>query len=75
MHENAFFGFWGMHGFWWLFWLGVTVMFAVLLMRATGRAGTKTETPLELLQRRYAAGEIDTREYESRKAMLDRDAQ
>lgn len=73
MHEYPFFGFLGMHGFWWLFWLSVTVMFAVLLMRATGRADNKTETPLELLQRRFAAGEIDAQEYEQRKATLERD--
>lgn len=75
MHESPFFGFLGMHGFWWLFWLGVTVMFAVLLMRAAGRAADKTETPLELLRRRYAVGEIDAQEYEERKATLERDAQ
>ncbi len=75
MHDNAWTGFWGMHGLWWLFWLGVTVMFLVLLVRAAGRAQSSTETPLELLQRRFAAGEIDTQEYEQRKATLERDAQ
>ena len=66
---------WGMHGFWWLFWLAVTVMFAILLMRATGRAQPPADTPLELLRRRYATGEIDTQEYEQRKAALKHDAQ
>ena len=65
---------WGMHGFWWLFWLAVTVMFAILLMRAAGRAARPAETPLELLRRRYAASEIDAQEYEKRKATLERDA-
>jgi putative membrane protein len=31
------------------------------------------ETPLELLQRRYAAGTISSAEYEERKAKLERD--
>lgn len=66
---------WGMHGFWWLFWLAVTVMFAILLMRAAGREQRPAETPLELLRRRFAAGEINAQEYEQRKAALERDAQ
>lgn len=31
------------------------------------------ETPLEVLQRRYAAGEISTEEYDEHKARLERD--
>lgn len=31
------------------------------------------ETPLEILKRRYAAGEIATAEYEERKAKLESD--
>ena len=65
---------WGMHGFWWLFWLAVTVMFAILLMRVAGRAPSPEEAPLELLRRLYAAGEIDAQEYEEHKATLERDA-
>jgi putative membrane protein len=37
-------------------------------------AGRRRQTPLEILQRRYAAGEVSTTEYEERKAKLDRDA-
>ena len=36
--------------------------------------GRRRETPLEILQRRYAAGEISTVEYEERKTKLERDA-
>jgi putative membrane protein len=32
------------------------------------------ETPLAILQRRYAAGEISSDEHEERKAKLERDA-
>ena len=32
------------------------------------------ETPFEVLQRRYAAGEISTAEYDERKEKLTRDA-
>ena len=37
-------------------------------------ARTGRQTPLEVLQRRYASGEVSTAEYEERKAKLDRDA-
>lgn len=36
--------------------------------------GRRRETPLEILQRRYAEGEIATAEYEKRKAKLECDA-
>jgi len=61
-------GFWGMHVFWWLFWIAVVV---VLFLPITPVSrGRRRETPLEVLQRRYAAGEISTEEYEERKAKL-----
>ena len=49
-------------------------MFAVLLMRATGRAARPAEAPLELLRRRYSVSQIDAHEYEKHKATLERDA-
>jgi putative membrane protein len=57
-----------MHVFWWLFWIAVVV---VLFLPITPVSrGRRRETPLEVLQRRYAAGEISTEEYEERKAKL-----
>ncbi len=35
--------------------------------------GMYRETPLGILQRRYAAGEITTEEYEQRKMRIERD--
>lgn len=67
MHYGEW-GFWGMHIFWWLFWIAVVV---VLFLPITPVSrGRRRETPLEVLQRRYAAGEISTEEYEERKAKL-----
>lgn len=70
MHFDGW-GFWGMHVFWWLFWIILIIAFFALatpLPRHRAR-----QTPLELLQRRYAAGEISSEEYEERKAKLERD--
>jgi putative membrane protein len=65
-------GFWGMHFFWWLFWIALIVVFFALIEPVP--RGRRRETPLEILQRRYAAGEITEKEYEERKARLEHDA-
>ncbi len=61
--------FWGMHFFWWLFWIVIIV--ALFFPITPVSRGRRRETPLGLLQRRYAAGEISTAEYEERKAKLN----
>lgn len=66
-------GFFGMHALWWLFWIAVIGAAAVFLFQAPTRPPPARETPLELLQRRYAAGEISKEEYEERKRALERD--
>ena len=64
-------GFWGMHLFWWLFWIvAIVVLFTPITPVSVNR---RRETPLELLQRRYAAGEVTSEAYEERKAKLERD--
>ena len=67
MHYGEW-GFWGMHVFWWLFWIAVVVVLFLPLTPVS--RGRRRETPLEVLQRRYAAGEISTEEYEERKTKL-----
>jgi putative membrane protein len=72
MHYDGM-GFFGMHALWWLFWIVLMVtifsMAEVTLKSKTRRGGT----PLELLQHRYAAGEISSEEYTERKAKLEAD--
>ena len=66
-------GFFGMHAFWWLFWI-VLVVAVFSMAEVTPKSKTrKRETPLELLQRRYAAGEISSEEYTERKTKLEAD--
>lgn len=64
--------FWGMHLFWWLFWLVLIAAFFALMTPVPRKQAR--ETPLEILQRRYAAGEISTDEYAERKSRLEQDA-
>ena len=65
--------FWGMHLFWWLFWIVLILGFFSLIAPVPRRKARARETPLEILQRRYAAGEISSEEYEERNAVLERD--
>lgn len=65
----------GMHLLWWLFWILLIVgFFALLEPTSKAEARRRRMTPLDILQRRYAAGELTTEEYEERKARLERAA-
>lgn len=63
----------GMHAFWWIFWVIVIALAVWAMARGWGGGAGQRETPLEALRRRYARGEIGTQEYEERKALLERD--
>ena len=64
--------------FMWIFWivLIVLVLFLVRFLMSGERPGAgqgpepKTKTPLELLEERYARGEIDDAEFERRRRAL-----
>lgn len=56
----------GMHMFWWLFWILLIIGLVSLFTPVPKREAKQRATPLNLLQRRYAAGEISTEEYEQR---------
>jgi len=62
----------GMHVFWWVFWILLLLWAYRYMVSTLKRQGSdRRETPLEVLQRRYAAGELSTPEYEDRKARLE----
>lgn len=62
---------WQMHWFWWIFWIIIAIIiFAVFWYIRSNR--TSRESPLDILKRRYASGEIDTAEYELRKKELEK---
>ncbi len=60
------------HGYWWIFPL-VIIIVCFLFMRGGGRCGCgshddqRPDSPKEMLNRRYASGEIDKEEYEEKK--------
>jgi len=66
--------FWGMHWFWWFFWILLWMLFFSFMMPVRRGTYLQMQSPLQLLQRRYAAGEITSEEYEERRTKLLRDA-
>ncbi len=59
--------YWGMHAFWWIFWVAVVV---ALLFWIRPTEPKRRDTALETLRRSYAAGEISEEEYRRRPAVL-----
>jgi putative membrane protein len=60
-------------GFMWLILVvlvGVVIYFLLQASKSKGSAGSTTETPLDILKKRYAKGEIDKEEFEQKKKDL-----
>ena len=61
--------FWGMHFFWWLFWVIILIWIFATPYNLPGQR-TKTDTPLDILKKRYAKGEISKEEFEETKKLI-----
>jgi len=61
--------YWGMHWIWWILWMIFLIWIFATPWDLPGQR-TKKETPLDILKKRYAAGEIDSEEFEERKKAL-----
>lgn len=57
-------------GFFWVLVLGLVVRGLYRLFSTRGASMSSHEFPLETLQRRYAEGDLTTKEYEERKQVL-----
>jgi len=64
--------FWGMHSFWWIFWL-ILILWAIKTSRKNSCQQTNDGTPLDILKKRFAKGEITKEEYEDIKKTLNND--
>jgi putative membrane protein len=75
MHYYGDAAFGGMHMLWWLFWAGA-MLFGVWMYEPVRRSQSRdrNSTPLEILQKRYASGQLSEEDYEKKKLRLERDA-
>lgn len=61
--------YWGMHIIWWVIWVIFIIWIFATPWDIPGQK-TKKETPLDLLKKRYARGEISKSEFEDIKKDL-----
>ena len=62
----------GMHISWWVFLILFAIFFLVFFeAEPKHKARKRREDPIDILKKRYAAGEISTGEFEERKAHLE----
>ena len=70
-YDNA--AFFGMHFFWWFFWIILWVGFFSMLRPVPHKHWQRMrETPIDILNRRLASGEINEQDYDSRKSVIER---
>jgi len=67
-YEN--YNFWGMHFFWWLIWLLFFIWIFATPYDIPGQR-TKSNSPLGILKKRFASGQIDLEEYQKLKKTLE----
>jgi putative membrane protein len=70
--QSMFYG--GMHMYWWFFWVLIWISFFSFWMPMRRVTYRQMQSPMQLLQRRYAAGEITSEQYEEQRAKFIRDA-
>lgn len=66
------FGFIFMLLFWGLILLGIATLIRWLMRQSSPSRNPRDKSPLEIVQERYARGEIDREEYEQKKSDLER---
>ncbi len=68
MYDGYHFG--GMHLMWWFVWIFFMVIIFATPYEIPGQRRRK-DSPLDILQKRFASGEITNEEYQEKKTMLE----
>jgi len=66
-HEGHF---GGMHLIWWVIWI-IVLVWIIFIPTNTPFYKIKTESPLDILKKRFAKGEISKEEFEEMKKILN----
>lgn len=64
--------YWGMNLVWWIIWMVFLVWIFVIPFDIPGQR-TRKATPLDILQKRFASGQISKDEYAEHKKILEND--
>jgi len=67
-YEN--YDFWGMHLVWWLVW-GILLFWIFVTPYNIPGQRTKKDTPIDILKKRLASGQINNDEYQEKKKILE----
>jgi len=65
-----YYNFWGMHLIWWFLWVVVLFWVFATPYNIPGQR-TKKETPLDILNKRFASGEINREEFLEKKKLIE----
>ena len=68
-YENYY---WGMNVMWWLVWMFILVWIFAVPYDIPGQRNRR-ETALDILQKRFAAGQISMNEYNEKKQLVNKD--
>ena len=69
LYNNSY---WGMGLIWWIIWIIVLFWIFAVPYNIPGQRHRK-DTPLDILQKRFASGQISKEEYQVSKALLEKD--
>ena len=64
------YNFWGMNFIWWIIWMGLLFWIFFTPYSVPGEK-RKKDSPLDILKKRFASGEITKEEYQEHKKILD----
>lgn len=71
MHMYEGYHAWGMHLVWWFVWLIFIFWIFATPYDIPGQR-KKKDSPLDILKKRFASGEIDNNEYQEKKNLLEK---
>jgi putative membrane protein len=64
--------YWGMHFFWWFVWIMLLIWIFAVPYDIPGQR-RRRDSALDILQKRFAAGEITTDDYNHKRKILEND--